>query len=149
MVQTAIFFLTQMEISSATMASLSVEWITDINNLPEFEKEAISEISSDFWRRNPPIIVGAKYHKRLAVACNSLLLRGHCTSGYTLKYYLGHSAQELQTSMGRFSVPKSRGWSGDPKNYKSAANHAMGRRFSGYPSPLYFCSDIYTITLHK
>lgn len=54
------FFVTQMEIPLASIPSLTTEGIVGVVDLGEFDKDTIITIASDFCRRIPPVVLGAK-----------------------------------------------------------------------------------------
>ena len=58
--QTNNFFRRQMDIPLETILSLNAEGIININDLAEFDTEDISAIVSDFCRRIPEALFGAK-----------------------------------------------------------------------------------------
>ena len=62
-----------MYIPLVTIPSLNAEGIININDLAEFNKEAISAIFSDFCRQTPAVLFGAKSQQCLAGPCDDVI----------------------------------------------------------------------------
>ena len=92
--QTLNFFVTQMEIPAESIPALNAEGISAIEDLGEFDKDTVSAIASDFRRRAPPVVFGAKSQQRLIVACNAV------------RYYEGTGRPTALTNMQWASVLK-------------------------------------------